>query len=484
MKKKYSLVLIVVFLSVAVFAFGVVTLTNRNLRKMYEASYDNTFYLISAVVDDYFRHEKEIQETETDAFRSRSVEVAESPGELDRSLLTDGLEGIWILNGVSSRGISNYENLEMEVIRLYEQTLKAKNAHTLVSIEETPFILSNTVSDSIDVLILSETKAGSALEISRLLDSLIVSSDLRYFSILDETQTPVIFGSLYENFLPMKGEGSHTVQTPGGNIYQIEARMDGRTVVAGFAMSSLEKMQSANRFFVTVLVLAFVALEGVFLFNFFRFDRFKMRKEREVHLFREIGALSTGFAHEFRNSLHTLSLLARDLHGEARDVLVREIDRMKKVMDSLRLIGSGRIDKQEIDISELIDGSISLLRGKMADGNVAVEKVVAGGTTLHGNRSLLLTAFSNILRNGIEAGAKNLTIRAFKKGNTLHVDFADNGEGIASELINRIFDPFFSKKEQSGLGLYLAKRIVEAHGGQIGVRSAENTVIEIAMRVK
>jgi signal transduction histidine kinase len=412
------------------------------------------------------------------------VEIVESPEELDRSLLTDGLQGIWIFDGVSSRGISNYENLETEVIRLYEQMLKAKNAHTLVSIEETPFILSNTAKDSIDVLILSETRAGSALEISRLLDSLVVSSDLRYFAILDETQTPVIFGSLYENFLPLKGEGSHTVKTPGGKIYQIEARIDDRTVVAGFAMSSLEKVQSVNRLFVTVLVLAFVALEGVLLFNFFRFDRFKMRKEREIHLFREIGALSRGFAHEFRNSLHTLSLLARDTHGEARDVLTHEIDRMKTVMDSLKLIGSGEIDKREIDVSELIDGSISLLRDKIADGNVAVEKVVAGGMTLHGNRSLLLTAFSNILRNGIEAGAKKLTIRALKRGNSLHVDFADDGDGIASELINRIFDPFFSLKEQSGLGLYLAKRIVEAHGGQIGVRSAGNTVIEIVLRVK
>lgn len=484
MKKTYSILLIVLFVSFAAFASTAVILTGRSLKKMYETSFDNTFYLLLSVVNEYLRHEKELQEIEASALARRGLEIAENPGNLDRSLLTEGVQGIWIFDGVLSRGVSNYEKAEREIIRLYEQNLKEKNAHTLVVIGDNAFILSNTVSNSIDVLLLSHTKAGSAMQLSRLLDSLVVSSDLRYFSILDETQTPVIFGSLYENFLPLKGEGSHTVRTPGGKIYQIEEKKEDRTVVAGFTMSSLEKMQSVNRLFVTFLVGIFVALEGLLLFNLLRFERFKTRKEREVHLFREIGALSTGFAHEFRNSLHTLSLLSRDLHGEARDVLTHEINRMKTVMDSLKLIGSGEVKKQEIDISELVDGSLSLLRDKITDGKVAVEKTVAEDAVLHGNRPLLLAAFSNILLNGIEAGAKNLIIRAFKKGNALHVDFADDGEGIATELVDKIFDPFFSKKEQSGLGLYLAKKIIEAHGGQIGVRSSRNTIVEIIMRAK
>ena len=484
MKKTYGILLIALFVSFVTFASTAVILSGRSLKKMYETSFDNTFYLLSSVVNEYLRHEEEVQEIEIDAFKGRSLRIAENPEYLHRSLLTDGLEGVWAFDGGPSRGTSYHRNIEAQVSSLYEEVLKGKNTHTLVSIGDKPFILLNTVSGSVDVLTLWETRAGSAWEISRLLDSLVVSSDLRYFSVLDKTQTPIVFGSLYENFLPIKGEGSHTVETPGGRIYQIEAQMGDRAVVAGFAVTSLERLQSANRLFVTFLVLIFVGLEGVLVFNFLRFERFKMLKEREIRIFKEVGALSTGFAHEFRNSLHTLALLARNLEGETRQVLGHEIDRMKTVMDSLKLIGSGETKKREIELSGLIDESISLLREQIADAEVEVDKVVDENTVIEGNRALLRTAFSNILQNGIEAGARNLTIKAFKKGNVLHVVFADDGGGISDELRDRIFDPFFSGKEQSGLGLYLAKRIVEVHGGRIGVRTSENTVFDVAMRTK
>jgi len=171
MKKTYSILLIVLFVSFAAFASTAVILTGRSLKKMYETSFDNTFYLLLSVVNEYLRHEKELQEIEAGALARRGLEIAENPGNLDRSLLTEGVQGIWIFDGVLSRGVSNYEKAEREIIRLYEQNLKEKNAHTLVVIGDNAFILSNTVSNSIDVLLLSHTKAGSAMQLSRLLDS-------------------------------------------------------------------------------------------------------------------------------------------------------------------------------------------------------------------------------------------------------------------------------------------------------------------------
>ncbi|MBA7667768.1 Sensor protein ZraS [subsurface metagenome] len=309
-----------------------------------------------------------------------------------------------------------------------------------------------------------------------MLDSLVTSSDLIYFSILDQNETPLIFSSLYENFLPLKGEGQHIIKTPQGNIFQIEEKISDKNFVSGFAMGPLLRIQSTNNLFLIFMISVFIVLEGILLFDFVKFEKFKIKKEKEVNVLKEIGALSTGFAHEFRNSLHTLSLLTKGLNEENKNILNEEIERMKSVMDLLRLIGTTEIDKKEIKISEILDESISLLKNMIALNNVRIEKNIDENIKVNGNRTLLVTAFSNLIKNSIESESKNIIIMASQKGSDIKIDFVDYGVGIDSEIIDKIFEAFFSKKGQSGLGLYLVKKIVEVHNGSIEAISNKNTV--------
>ncbi|MDD5529939.1 MAG: ATP-binding protein [bacterium] len=314
-----------------------------------------------------------------------------------------------------------------------------------------------------------------------MLDSLVTSSALVYFSILDETQTPIIFSSLYNNFLPLQGEGTHIINTPKGRIFQIEKKIYGKNFVSGFTMSSLKKIQSQNNLFLIFIIIVFALLEITLLFNYIKFDKFKIRKEREVNLLKEIGALSTGFAHEFRNSLHTLSLLGNFLNEEEKNILYKEIDRMKLVMDSLKLMGKAEIEKKEVKVYELIDESLSLLQGVISS-EIKVEKNINEKLVLYGNRLLLVTVFSNLLKNSIEADAKNISILAIENKNNLFIDFIDDGKGIDSKISDKIFEPFFSQKPQSGLGLFLARAIIEAHGGKIEFCKGKKTNFKIIFK--
>jgi len=83
-----------------------------------------------------------------------------------------------------------------------------------------------------------------------------------------------------------------------------------------------------------------------------------------------------------------------------------------------------------------------------------------------------------LLLNSIDALSeiknKRITIKWSSNGNSHNIFFEDNGNGIQPEYIDRVFEPFFSKKSESGgtgLGLAMTKRIIEMYGGTVSVTS-------------
>jgi len=474
------LILILIFL--IIFSFLIVMLTNWNLRRMYTSSSQNTFYLLSFIIDHYLEHEISYEEVRIDELRKKSSEIKNNLEILNESFLTESIQGIWIFKNNLEKGITNYRGIEKEILRFYEQNMKGKDSHSLIFIKGQPFFLSHFQTDSLSVLILSKTEEDSGIRINQILDSLVTSSNLIYFSILDEAETPIIFSSLYENFLPLQGEGSHVIKTPVGKIFHIEEKDSGKRFVVGFSMNDLDRITSINIAFLIFVIFVFVVLEAVFLFNIVKFERFKVVKEKEINHFREIGALSTGFTHEFRNSLNSLSLLSKDLDEEERDILTEEIERMKTVMDSLKFSGMQVVKKEELEVGSLVDETISLLQNSISENNVIISKEIHDAVKCFGNRTLLITVFSNLIKNSIEAGASHIILTAHKKGNNCQIDFIDDGKGIEIKPINKIFEPFYTKKNQTGLGLYLAKKIIDMHEGEIKVLINSNTIFTIILK--
>lgn len=90
-----------------------------------------------------------------------------------------------------------------------------------------------------------------------------------------------------------------------------------------------------------------------------------------------------------------------------------------------------------------------------------------------GDPVALRRMFTELLRNAFDHGADRVEIRAARAGDSLHVRIADNGPGIQPVHLARVFDPFFSTKrdQHSGVGLAIARRIAQAHGGDLTVES-------------
>ncbi len=321
----------------------------------------------------------------------------------------------------------------------------------------------------------------STIKINEIFDNIVQSSDLLYFAVLDEDKKPVIFSTLYDEYLPIRGEGRYVIKTPAGNIFQIERKFSDKYFIAGFTLKFLEKTRFTNNILIISIIGIFAVCILILFLTVLKFEKYKTTKEEEVANLREINALATGFSHEFRNSLHTLSLLTRELTGDEARILRNEVERMNSIMDSLKMLSRTEIKMEKIEVKNLLGEVLSICKGIMPEG-VSIRQNISSNLKITGDKMLLTTAMVNLIRNSIEAKAKNIDINSNKKGHKIFVEVIDDGVGIDKKEITHIFEPFYSKKGQTGLGLYLVKKIIIAHSGSIEAFSKNGTKFVISLK--
>jgi two-component system, NtrC family, nitrogen regulation sensor histidine kinase NtrY len=129
-------------------------------------------------------------------------------------------------------------------------------------------------------------------------------------------------------------------------------------------------------------------------------------------------------------------------------------------------------------VSELFDRAHVLLKPKMdAFGITCTKKMFPEDLMITADPDLIDQVFINLLLNAIDAvkGNENPQIEvvaSMSSGDRITIDFADNGQGIKPDIMDKIFMPFFtSKKEGSGIGLSLSRQIMHLHKGSISVKS-------------
>lgn len=198
-----------------------------------------------------------------------------------------------------------------------------------------------------------------------------------------------------------------------------------------------------------------------------------------------LGELTAGIAHEFRNGLATIHGYARLIDREGLvasqrqylDGLRQETDALGQVVTNfLAFARPTQLALAPVDLNAVVERAADEIRQDVAarGGRVAV-----GGTfgTVQGDEVLLRQAFSNLVRNAVEACAGAATVpdirlsgRIDARTRQVRVEVADNGPGIPVELRDRVFRPFFTtRREGTGLGLALVQKIVITHNGRVHV---------------
>jgi two-component system sensor histidine kinase HydH len=210
----------------------------------------------------------------------------------------------------------------------------------------------------------------------------------------------------------------------------------------------------------------------------------QQRVERTERL-AALGRLAASVAHEIRNPLGAIRGLVQYFQATWKDnpeqrayldVIVREVDRLNRVVSDLVEFARPRQPQREPhDLLAVVRHAVTLLEpDARAKGLQIVPDLNGTLPPLPIDRDMLLQALLNILLNAIEAmqPGGRLRIRVAEHPPWVEVAVQDTGCGIAPEHAERLFDPFFTTKPQgTGLGLAIAHSVVQAHDGEIAVAS-------------
>ncbi|HSB61380.1 MAG TPA: PAS domain-containing protein [Vicinamibacteria bacterium] len=207
----------------------------------------------------------------------------------------------------------------------------------------------------------------------------------------------------------------------------------------------------------------------------------------------QLGEMAAVVAHEVRNPLAgiraTLQVLATRLPAKDQPTvasLYARIDALNAMTESLLLFSRPRAPRPEpLSLPPLLREAAGLLRGDGRWSGVQVE-VSGDEVRVQADPLLLRGVFLNLFLNAAQATGGSGTIRASIEtaGGSCRVSIADAGPGIPADVLERVFEPFFTTRHRgTGLGLAMVRRQVEAHGGEatIGCPPEGGTIVTLTL---
>lgn len=208
-----------------------------------------------------------------------------------------------------------------------------------------------------------------------------------------------------------------------------------------------------------------------------------------------LGKLSAALAHEIRNPIGVINTAAALLEKPDTDAKKRaELTRMLReesmrvnnlVQDFLQLSRYRQPAFARIDPVQPLERALATaLAGR---GNIRVSKrMECGDIRINADSNLLQQAWGNIFTNALQAiGERDgeLSLSAIREDSHVLISVEDSGPGIPAEIMPRLFEPFFTNKEQgTGLGLTIANTLVDANGGSLEILEPEKTGAKFGMR--
>jgi PAS domain S-box-containing protein len=214
-----------------------------------------------------------------------------------------------------------------------------------------------------------------------------------------------------------------------------------------------------------------------------------------------LGHMAAHISHEVKNPLIVIGGMARRVLKGSADDQQKNIDRLKIIVEEVRRledflteVGSfarlSEAKKTVVDLNSLIQEMALQLEASLHEKGVELSLTLDPNLPqvqfdpLHFRQVLL-----NIAKNSIEAmpAGGNLTFTSGCHNDRVFVQISDTGEGIPHDILDKIFQPFYSTKPRgSGLGLAISKTIIEAHQGEVEVESEpqKGTRVKVLLKAK
>ncbi len=203
-----------------------------------------------------------------------------------------------------------------------------------------------------------------------------------------------------------------------------------------------------------------------------------------------LGRIAANVAHEIRNPLTSVGGFARRLlkkipggttEREYADSIVSEVAALENILrDVLAYAAVSVLNEEETNIIEVLDRALAAYEKSLKEHAITIERSYGETPAIRIDRERVKEVVGNLLSNAVEAmpGGGTINVSAFmeavRETPYVAVRISDTGEGIPEEMLDKVFEPFFTTrvaKRGIGLGLPICRRIMEEHGGFITVQS-------------
>lgn len=162
-------------------------------------------------------------------------------------------------------------------------------------------------------------------------------------------------------------------------------------------------------------------------------------------------------------------------------IIKNEIDRILVLLQDFLLVNKTNMNCDIMDINMLIDEVSDKVKCFMDSNSINFQiNTIDDEVFINGDYNRLCQVLINILKNSIEAESKNITLTLSESDNKLLINISDDGIGISKEIMDKIYEPFYTtKRSGTGLGVSLSKEIINAHNGNIEYSSVEGNGTEV-----
>ena len=231
-------------------------------------------------------------------------------------------------------------------------------------------------------------------------------------------------------------------------------------------------------------------------------ERVSMEERLESERIDSIVRLAAGVAHELGNPLNSLTihlqLIERKLKklakqqdatnlAESLQVCQGEVERLDGIITHfLKAIRPQKLELNELDLLELVEDVLRVQEAELSNRKLEVKVEVSDDLpTILGDRDQIKQAFFNLIKNAMEAMQPSGSLRILARcdDDYVYLQFVDNGSGISEEDLSKVFQAYYTTKEEGhGLGMMIVERIMREHGGHINIESRKEAGTAITLQ--
>jgi two-component system sensor histidine kinase PilS (NtrC family) len=260
----------------------------------------------------------------------------------------------------------------------------------------------------------------------------------------------------------------------------VVGRGDGRKIPVGITASPLKDGSGKP----TGAVASFVDLTGMK----------RMEEElRRADRLAAIGEMSASLAHEIRNPVGAIRGAVQemsenlDLDGTSEQLMkiaIRESDQLSRIITSfLEFVDTSAPTRESFEICEVLDEAVRSAQAQNSlNGRIRIKNDCPDSAgRIFGERDRIREVFINLIRNGMEAMPESGLLRVWigeddESDEKVRIGIQDTGVGISPGALEKVFDPFYTTKPQGiGLGMTIAHKVINGHGGSIDLESIEGS---------